>query len=300
MPYSTHHSGHNPLVAVIDIGSNSSRMVVYDTNYSPPHITFNEKLFCALGRDLGITGKLNPEGAVAALKSLKAYSLIADVQGLPHMLVVGTAALRDAQDSGAFIAQVKEQTGLTIRVISGNEEATYAARGVLMLDPMAEGVVADFGGGSLELARVTSGKVMETVSLPLGAYRVEAMGSAAQEKIVALLESQKQEFRGGRLYGIGGSWRSMCKIYAEYSGYTDAVIPSSALCDFCEYIEKQTSADLQKQFRIEAPRARLAPIAAFVLRMLVQTMGYGEVTSSTAGVRDGLIHEFLSTPAEKR
>jgi exopolyphosphatase/guanosine-5'-triphosphate,3'-diphosphate pyrophosphatase len=300
MPYSNHHSDSNPSVAVIDIGSNSSRMVVYDTNYTPPHITFNEKLFCALGRDLGSTGKLNPEGAVAALKSLKAYSLIADVQKLPHVLVVGTAALRDAADSDEFIAQVKQEAGLTIRVISGDEEATYAARGVLMLDPDAEGVVADFGGGSLELARIANTKVMDTVSLPLGAYRVEAMGNAAQGKMTTMLMAQRPEFRGGRLYGIGGSWRSMCKIYAEYSGQTGAIIPSSAMNIFCEYIEKQIPTDLQKQFRIEAPRARLAPIAAFVLRTLIQTMGYHEITSSTAGVRDGLIHEFLSTSAEKR
>ncbi len=300
MPYRSQNSGHSPSVAVIDIGSNSSRMVVYDTNYTPPHITFNEKLFCALGRDLGSTGRLSPEGVVAALKSLKAYSLIADVQKLPHILVVGTAALRDATDGKEFIAQVKEQTGLDIRVISGDEEATYAARGVLMLDPLADGVVADFGGGSLELARISSGQVLATVSLPLGAYRVEAMGDMAQDKISGVLKAQLSIFCGGRLYGIGGSWRSLCKMYGEYSGEISGIISSQAMVKFCQFIETQTPDTLQKQFRIEVPRARLAPIAAFVLRNLVQTMAYNEVTSSTAGVRDGLIHEFLSTPPEKR
>jgi exopolyphosphatase / guanosine-5'-triphosphate,3'-diphosphate pyrophosphatase len=179
-------------------------------------------------------------------------------------------------------------------------EATYAARGVLMLDAKAAGVVADFGGGSLEFARIETGNTQETVSLPLGAYRVEAMGVGTEEKIQAILWPYRGVFGQVRLYAIGGSWRSLCKNYAAYTGHQADVIPSAAMISFCRFIETQTPSSLQERFRIETPRARLAPIAAFVLRVLLETMEYTDMTSSTAGVRDGLIHEFLSTYTEKR
>lgn len=131
--------------AVIDIGSNSVRMVIYDVSVCPPYQVFNEKVYCALGRDLATTGRLNPDGVKAALKALQAYQLIARSQSVGRIRTVATAAIRDAEDGDDFIRMVRDIAGLSIRVLSGAEEAQYAAEGVLAFDPMADGVVADFG-----------------------------------------------------------------------------------------------------------------------------------------------------------
>lgn len=299
MPYqqSPYQLKHKSL-AVIDIGSNSVRMVVYDTAHNPPEKIFNEKVICPLGRDLGITGKLNPDAVDAAFKALQAYKLLSEIYHASSLLVVGTAALRDATDGQDFISRVQSEIGISIRILSGDVEASYAARGVLMFDSVADGVVADFGGGSLELARISKDKIHDTISLPMGAYRVLAMADTATETITEFLTPLLHRFGGlENIYAIGGSWRLLALCYMrslgksqELQGY---VIPTPAMIEFCKHIESIDEDQIITDYRMESHQAKLSHVAAFTLRNVLYILQPKFFVVSTAGVRDGVAHEFL-------
>ena len=301
MPYQTDHRS----LGVIDIGSNSVRMVVYDTAHNPPEKIFNEKVICPLGRDLGTTGLLNPDAVDVAFKALQAYKILADIYQASSLQVVGTAALRDATNGADFINRVQEQLGLTIRIISGDEEASYAARGVLMFAPDANGVVADFGGGSLELARVYADTVHDTISLPMGAYRVQAMGDAARVNISNFLTPLKSRFGHlDNLYAIGGSWRILALAYMrgqglkmELQGYT---IPTPTMIEFCKHIRELDEATIVNKYRMESHQAKLSGIASFTLESVLSDLDIQNFVVSTAGVRDGVAHEFLLSRAKTK
>ena len=291
MPY---QSGHLSL-GVIDIGSNSVRMVVYDTAHSPPEKIFNEKVICPLGRDLGTTGLLNPDAVDAAFKALQAYQILAGIYHVSSLQVVGTAALRDATNGSEFIQRVQTELNMTIRIISGDEEAGYAARGVLMFDPHANGVVADFGGGSLELARIYKDIVHDTISLPMGAYRVQSMGDAARSTISNFLAPLKSRFGGlENLYAIGGSWRILALAYMrgqgqklELQGFT---IPTKTMIEFCKHIMELDELTIVNTYRVESHQAKLSGIAAFTLESVLSDLDIQNFVVSTAGVRLSLIH----------
>jgi exopolyphosphatase / guanosine-5'-triphosphate,3'-diphosphate pyrophosphatase len=144
-------------VGVIDIGSNSVRLVVFDGAARSPAYYFNEKILCGLGAGFSETGRLNPEGRVRALKALRRFAALTDGMVVSPLLTVATAAVRDAEDGDAFREEVMAETGLDIHVIDGDEEARLAAQGVLLGWPGAEGLVCDIGGSSMELAELKGG-----------------------------------------------------------------------------------------------------------------------------------------------
>lgn len=301
MPYQSAHRS----LGVIDIGSNSVRMVVYDTAHNPPEKIFNEKVICPLGRDLGTTGLLNPDAVEVAFKALQAYKILSDIYHTSSLQVVGTAALRDAANGPDFIRRAQSELGLTIRIISGDEEAGYAARGVLMFAPDADGVVADFGGGSLELARIYEDRVHDTISLPMGAYRVQAMGDAARENISGFLLPLKSRFGNlDHLYAIGGSWRILALAYmrsqgvkTELQGY---MIPTPVVIEFCKHIRGLDEVTIANNYRMESHQAKLSGIAAFTLESVLSDLNIRNFVVSTAGVRDGVAHEFLLSGAKTK
>ncbi|MEK7801307.1 MAG: hypothetical protein AAB276_02530, partial [Pseudomonadota bacterium] len=258
------------------------------------------KSFCALGRDLATTGFLNQEGMGAVLKALRAYALICEGEQVEHVLTVGTAALREAKDAASFIATVQAETGLAIRVISGDAEARYAARGVLMQNPEAAGLVADFGGGSLEFAVLQQGHITDTISLPLGSYHVLALGSDSEgrdaplENILRPLVAQFGHLE--HFYAIGGAWRSLGAAYVlDNPDQNTGPIAAALMMEFCRKMEALPIDMLQQNYHLELPRATLIPIAAYTLRRVFEILQPQWFESSIAGVRDGLVHEFLSS-----
>src|SRR5581483_5724010 len=145
-------------VGVIDIGSNSIRLVVFAGASRAPLPIFNEKVLCGMGRRLHSTGRLDPDGVELALANLPRFAAAAESLGVERMRAVATAAIRDAADGAAFIARVKEKVaGLKIEIISGETEARLSALGLVSALPDADGAMGDLGGGSLELVRLDKG-----------------------------------------------------------------------------------------------------------------------------------------------
>ena len=292
------------LYGVIDIGSNSVRLVVFDVDKSPPLQLVNEKVFCGLARDIDRTGRLNPEGADEALLGLIAYGRAVRAHNLARLDVVGTAALRDAEDGVDFIQRVSAEAGLDIRIISGHEEARYAALGVLALDPQAQGLVADFGGGSLEFAKIEQGHISETISRPYGAFRAMAMGAGAADQLAAGLQELAPLYAGApALHTIGGSWRALAQAYAQEQGQPEQklqgyAIPAAEMKSFCEQIAGAAPNYLRSRYDFEEKRAALAPISALVLHQVLDVLKPAQMVVSLAGIRDGIVYDLLHPPTK--
>src|SRR5580704_17225932 len=176
-------------IGVIDLGSNSLRLVVFERLGAAVFPLFNEKVMCGLGRGIATTGRLNPEGVTLALVNLRRFVALARAVGIEHIAVLATAAVRDASDGRLFAAEVESECDVPVEIIDGGEEARLSAVGVLAGIPEADGLVVDLGGGSVELVRVGAGNsspdgeigsIGGGITLPLGPLRLAEFGDSVR------------------------------------------------------------------------------------------------------------------------
>ncbi len=290
-------------VGVIDIGSNSVRMVVFDGAARSPAYFYNEKIMCALGAGLGETGRLNPEGRVRALAAIKRFQLLAQGMNLPPLTAVATAAVRDAEDGQEFRREVERETGLRIWVIDGEEEARLSAQGVLLGWPGSYGLVCDIGGSSMELAEIREGRVGRRVTSNLGPLKLQAVkGGKAGRKahIKAVMEdlAAKMGTQRDRLFLVGGSWRAIARIDMERRGYALHVLheyrmTAKAVSETAKYIETSDLEELRAKCGISSARMALVPLATEVLKRLVRTFKPKDIAISSYGIREGMLYEQM-------
>lgn len=290
-------------VGVVDVGSNSVRMVVFDGAARSPAYFYNEKIMCGLGKGLAETGMLNPEGWRRALAALKRFSLLAKGMGIDTLTVVATAAAREAKDGPAFQAEVLAQTGLKIWVVDGDEEARLSAQGVLLGWPEAKGIVCDIGGNSMELAKIGGGKVGKRVSTPLGPFRLLQVGDTAKKRaahIDRILKDCQAELKseGERIYLVGGSWRVIARLDMERRNYPLTVLHEyrmtpKGLVDTLDWIETSDLAVLRARTGTSPERMELVPLACEVLRELIKMLKPSEIDVSAYGIREGLLFEQM-------
>lgn len=289
-------------VGVVDVGSNSVRMVVFDGAARSPAYFYNEKIMCGLGKGLAETGRLNPQGRMRALSALRRFALLAEGMQVTPMTVVATAATREATDGPDFQAEVLRETGLRLHVIDGDEEARLSAQGVLLGWPDAAGIVCDIGGNSMELARIGEGRVGKRISTPLGPFRLQQipdpkLRGAQIAKILkdaqALLKST-----GERIYLVGGSWRVIARLDMERRTYPLTVLHEyrmtpRGLDDTLNWLAVADLAVLRGRTGTSAERMELVPLACEVLRELVRVFAPSEIDVSTYGLREGLLYEHM-------
>ncbi|THD82177.1 Ppx/GppA family phosphatase [Aliigemmobacter aestuarii] len=290
-------------VGVVDVGSNSVRMVVFDGAARSPAYFYNEKVMAGLGKGLAETGRLNPEGRARALAALKRFALLAEGMGIAPLTVVATAAVREAVDGPEFQEQVQRETGLRLWVIDGPEEARLSAQGVLLGWPDAKGVVCDIGGNSMELARIGGGKVGRRVTSPLGPFRlmqVSADPKKRQDHIRRQLRALNEDIRakGERIYLVGGSWRVIARLDMERRNYPLTVLHEyrmqpKSLLDTLDWIASSDLAVLRGRTGTSAERMELVPLACEVLRELIDILKPSEIDVSSYGIREGLLYEQM-------
>ncbi|MBE3640145.1 Ppx/GppA family phosphatase [Mangrovicoccus algicola] len=289
-------------VGVVDVGSNSVRLVIFDGAARSPAYFFNEKVLCGLGRDLAETGRLNPEGRTRALAALNRFQRIGDSLGITPMLAVATAAMRVAEDGPEFRQEVLEKTGMRLRVIDGAEEARLAAQGVLLGWPEASGHVCDIGGSSMELAEVANGEIGWRDTSPLGPLALARLGSekAVRHRVEEHLARLREAMPGqpSRLYLVGGSWRAIAKIDMVRRDYPLQVLHEyrldrDSLPATLDLIDSADPQLLRKQAGISGDRMALLPMAGQVLRGLLKVMEPEELFVSAYGLREGLLYEEM-------
>ncbi|MET0308617.1 MAG: Ppx/GppA family phosphatase [Sphingomonas sp.] len=295
----------NSRVAIIDIGSNSVRLVVYEGAARLPAILFNEKVMAGLGRGLSETGAIEAGSLAMARAALARFALLAREMQVTELRTVATAAVRDASNGGELI-DAAEALGLEVELLSGEEEAMASGMGVLSGIPDANGIVGDLGGGSLELVRVVAGTVTDRVSFPLGVLRLEAIraqGRLALDRLVGRLVGEAGwKGRGKDLpfYLVGGSWRSLAKLDMHLSGYPLPIVHQYPLtieriAELGRTIGLVSKSDLKAIPDLSSARVPTLGNATALLASVLKHLGSSGTMVSAYGLREGLLFQRLST-----
>lgn len=295
-------------VGVIDIGSNSVRMVVFDGAARSPAYFYNEKVLCGLGRGMSETGRLHPEGRASALSSIQRFVALAEHMQLGVLSAVATAAVREAEDGPDFVAEIERKTRLPVMVASGRQEATLSAQGVLLGWPDAEGLVCDIGGSSMELARIVRGKIVAAETSPLGPLSLHGLPEAERPaRIAAHLARLRDVFteETGRLYLVGGSWRAIGRLDMIRRNYPLHVLheyrlKAGLLAETAEWVQSQTPDHLSSMTDTSLARLTLVPTAGQVLCGVLDTFKPDDVAISAYGLREGLLYAHMTKPIRKR
>ena len=275
-------TGREP-VSVVDIGSNSVRLVVYEGVVRAPTVLFNEKILCGLGKGIADTGRLNPkavDGALAALKRFRALSLQA---GARTIHVLATAAAREASNGSAFINAAKEILGVSIKVLTGREEAYFSAMGIISSFHRPDGIAGDLGGGSLELVDVKERVIGTGITLPLGGLRLADMAGGSLDKAqkIAKIELERAELldagKDRAFYAVGGTWRNLGKLHMGAAHYPLHVmheyeIPYAEAVPFLRKVAKGEAAGIDGIETVSRNRQSLLPYGAIVLLEVIQKM----------------------------
>lgn len=293
-------------VAIVDIGSNSVRLVVYEAQSRTAATLQNEKSICAIGRDMVTSGRLHAEGCTAALEALSRFRMIADGLNVETRDAVATAAARDASNGAEFIRKAEAAWGRPIRVLAGEDEARIAAEGVVAGIPDADGLAADLGGGSLDMVSVKDGKTGSAYTLPFGPLRLMDQSKGDPDKARDIVDKGLKnisDLSAPALYAVGGAWRSFARVDMEEQNYPlhvlqHYVIPRGRALRLCRLLAGLSKDSVRKIKVVSKRRAESLPYGAVVLERLLEAGGIKDVVISAYGLREGLLYAQL--PAEER
>ncbi len=295
---------HGPAIAVIDIGSNSVRLVIYEGLTRSPTPIFNEKVLAGLGRQVQTTGLLAQEAIDTALRALVRFRALCDIQHVSKIYAIATAACRDARNGRAFIKEAERISGASIKILSGKREAQLTAFGVVSGIHKPDGIVGDLGGGSLELVDVKGTRVRHGLTLPLGGLALQDITGKSLKKAEKLVEEAfddldiLEEGEGRTFYAVGGTWRALARLHMWQTGYPFHVmhnyrISAREALEFSRLVHRVDTETLSKIEVINAARRPLLSYAALVLENLVRLIKPKEVVISVLGVREGLLYSLL-------
>ncbi len=289
-------------IAIVDIGSNSVRLVIYEGVSRAAATLKNEKVICGIGRDMVSTGHLHAAGCKAALEALARFRLLADGLDVKMREAVATAAARDAADGPRFIRQAQKVWGSPIRVLAGEDEARLAAEGVQAGIPAAEGIAADLGGGSLDMVLLKGGRTGAAFTLPFGPLRLMDQAKGNPDKARAIVDKGLRalpDLTAPTLYAVGGIWRSLARLDMEKQHYPLHVlqhyaIPRARALRLCRLLAMQSKSSLRKIKVLSRRRAESLPYGAIVLERLLERSDVSEVIVSAYGLREGLLQQHLA------
>jgi exopolyphosphatase/guanosine-5'-triphosphate,3'-diphosphate pyrophosphatase len=307
IPHADHPKG---LIAIIDIGSNSVRMVVYHALKRVPLPLFNEKYMCALGKGLAKTGRLNPEGVKEAEGAIARFLVMANRLQVASLDILATAAVRDATNGDAFVKGLEKAHGIEITVISGEREAELAAKAVLSSFNEPFGISADLGGGSMELASVERTRVGERASCHLGSLRILDTTDGKREKMEELIKSELKNIRWLKdaappcIYAIGGGFRTLAKLHMKKTGYPLDIVHEyhmsrRAIGQMREKLLELSAEEIRDLPGMTEKRASTIVPTAMVLHQLMNTTGAPEVRFSVSGIREGFFFDLLDAKVQK-
>ncbi|MFK5978892.1 MAG: Ppx/GppA phosphatase family protein [Rhizobiaceae bacterium] len=300
-------------IAVIDIGSNSVRQVVYEGFTRSPSVLFNEKILCGLGRGVAASGRMDENAVEAALRAISRYFAIGKQLGVVDTHIIATAAVREAKNGPAFIKQVEKVYDKKLVLLSGKKEALYAGWGIESGFYQPDGIVGDLGGGSLELINVKSVKTCENegVTMPLGGLRLTEMAEGNFEKAREIVHehfskiSDRADLKGRTFYAVGGTWRSLAKLHMAHIDYPlfvlhDYTVNANTFIEFCESLIEPDPQTIAGMDMVSKNRRNLLPIGAIVLIEALKFTGAKQVSISSLGVREGYLHALLDKKEQQK
>jgi len=297
-------------VSIIDIGSNSIRLVVYEGIARTPTVLFNEKMLAGLGRGIVSTGRLDPDAVTRAIEEFRRFRALSDQAGAGDLFVIATAAAREAENGIDFIHRAEKILRTEIRVLSGREEAHYSALGVISGFHPADGIAGDLGGGSLELIDVAGEKIGDGITLPLGGLRLQDM---ARNSPVAAVKIARDELKRAKLlkggqgrvfYAVGGTWRNLARLHMNMTNYPLSVMHhyEMGIESSLPFLRQVAKGDIDKIKGIEGiskVRRSLLPYGAAVMLEIIAAMKPSKIVVSALGVREGFLYSLLSPREQK-
>jgi exopolyphosphatase/guanosine-5'-triphosphate,3'-diphosphate pyrophosphatase len=295
---------HGPPIAVIDIGSNSVRLVVYEGLTRSPTELFNEKALCGLGREVQSTGLLAADAVEHALSTLKRYRALCERMGVKKTFAIATAACRDAKNGRAFIRFAERTLRTEIDILSGTREAELTALGVISGVHRSDGVVGDLGGGSLELVDVRGMRARHGLTRPLGGLALADISAKSLKKAEKFVKktlaglSMLKACEDRTFYAVGGTWRSLARLHMWQTGYPLHVmhgyaIPADEALEFARLVHRVDVDTLSNIEVVANARRPLLPYSALVLEYILRIGKPRQVVFSALGVRDGLLYSLL-------
>ena len=297
-------------IGIIDIGSNSIRLVVFDGPKRSPLYLYNEKVFFRLGMQ-SFGGKPFDAGTIEAVsRIIDRYVAICRNMEISKILMFGTSALREASNSAALVELIRKKTNIDVDVISGEIEALYAAQGILLGFPNAEGVICDLGGNSVEFANIRKNLVTECNSALLGPLSIKKLGrkfvnldSYIRKQLLGAINANSA--KGKPFFLIGGSWRAIAKIHMQRIKYPLKIIQgykveSKKLKKTLKFIRDSSFLNKNDEMNISLERLELLPESARLLEIIIDELKINALTFSSFGVREGLIYQNLSEVEKKK
>jgi exopolyphosphatase/guanosine-5'-triphosphate,3'-diphosphate pyrophosphatase len=300
-----------PPVAVIDIGSNSVRLVVYEALTRNPAPIFNEKALCGLGREVQSTHLLAPDAVSKALAALRRYRALCDVLEVERLWVLATAACREAKNGPAFIEEAQRICRTRVDVLSGKREAEYSALGIVSGIYQPDGVVGDLGGGSLELVDIRGERFTKGVTLPLGGLALQDTSGKSLKKAEKIVKGALRGVpalkagTGRDFYAVGGTWRALARLHMWQRGYPLHVshyysIPAKEVFEFSRLVHRVNIDMLSRIEVVSDARRPLLAYGAVVLEHVVRVAKPRNVVFSALGVREGLLYDLLGKREQKK
>lgn len=292
-------------VAVVDIGSNSVRLVIYQRASRAALALHNEKTICAIGRNMVSTGRLDAEGMQLALEALARFHELCRGHQVQDVGAVATAAARDAENGREFIRAAEKALGFPIRILAGEDEARIAAEGTIAGIPDAEGLVADLGGGSLDMVTVEGNRTGIAATLPFGPLRLMDYAGGNLNKARDLVERTLGEFqlaktlKGKSLYAVGGIWRALAHVDMAWEEYPlsvlhEYVIPAGRATKLCRVVSGLSRKSLDKMRMVPKRRSEALPYGALVMEEMLRSFALREVVVSAYGLREGVLLSRLA------
>lgn len=296
---------------VIDIGSNSIRLVVYDDLSRAPFPRFNEKAFCALGEGLDDSGRLSAKAIDRAIHAIVRFHAIATAMKVRRIDVFATEATRRAKNGEALVDAIRDKTGLETRVLTGEEEATFTSFGVISGFFQPNGLVGDIGGGSLEVAEVVGDHVGERkASMPLGALPVKKMVEEDPDKAKKTIDAILQESLPPLLtepvfYAIGGGWRALARVHIAMNKLPVSVvhgyeIPTDEARGLAKKIARMSEEEVAALPDVPGRRIETLPAAALVMSRVLKSLKPETVVFSAYGLREGWLYCQLDKEEQYR
>ncbi|MCY4542286.1 MAG: Ppx/GppA family phosphatase [Rhodobacteraceae bacterium] len=296
--------------AVVDVGSNSVRLVVFDGAARSPAYFYNEKVMCGLGSALATTGRLDVKGKQRALETIRRFMHVAGEMEVTAIVGVGTAAMREASDGPEFLQHLREVVGLNLIVASGEQEAILAGQGVVLGFPDADGLVSDLGGASMELARIADRRISNCLTSQLGTLVIRRHARSPDElkrRIDGEMRSlhAKLPITGKDIHLVGGSWRAIAQLDMERRAYPLRVLNAYELtCESAlrtiEWVGTAECNAAALQIGLSQERFRLVPMASVVMRSLIEVFSPRRLVVSAHGIREGMLYEQMPRQLQLR
>ena len=298
-------------VSVIDIGSNSIRLVIYEGLSRSPAVLFNEKVMCGLGRGIALTGRMEEAGVERALAALTRFKALSTQARAGALYVLATAAAREAENGPDFVARAEAILDTRIRILSGDEEAMFSALGIISGFYEPDGIAGDFGGGSLELVDIAGKTIDRGMTMPLGGIRLAEQSGGSLARATQLVRAELgradllKDGEGRTFYAVGGTWRNIAKLHMEVRQYPlhmmqGYMVSFEDMMRFLEAIPQNDPAIEAAMSVISKTRRQLLPFGALAMREVLSAMRPSKVCFSALGVREGYLFSLLSENERER